>query len=239
MSTFHPTTSDPPRGLTLHTFDGLACANWPRGKSAQGKHTPNVRKILQSNKTFANHLDDFEAMQALAENNPAANQFTAREPPSKQSNASRRKQSASRASSATARSTPRPQAQKESPTSDAPPVLTPLEKEDVKMEDAPTETPRPTAKLPEGVGDVEMLLRPRVPEMPTDSELRALLAGPPLTYSQARGDWDEEDRRYPPRVFCSVCGYWGRVKCVKCGTRVCALECLDVHREECVTRYGL
>lgn len=107
------------------------------------------------------------------------------------------------------------------------------------MEDGPAETSQLAAKLPEGVGDLEMLLRPRVPEMPTDAELRALLAVPPLSYSQARGDWDEEDRRYPPRVFCSVCGYWGRVKCVKCGTRVCALECLDVHREECVTRYGL
>ena len=197
-----------------------------------------MRKILQSNKTFANHLDDFEAMQALAENNPLVNQSIVREPSVKQ-NAGRRKQSGSRASSATARSTPRPQAQKESPPSDGPPVLALLEKEDVKMEDATSEASRPAMKLPEGVGDVEMLLKPRVPEMPSDADLRALLAAPPLSYSQARGDWDEEDRRYPARAFCSVCGYWGRVKCVKCGTRVCALGCLEVHREECVTRYGL
>ncbi|MBE3043155.1 zinc finger HIT domain-containing protein [Candidatus Bathyarchaeota archaeon] len=194
---------------------------------------------MQSNKTFANHLDDFEALQTHAENNPAATQITPREPPAKLPNAARRKQSASRASSATARSTPRPQALVESPAADGPPVLAPLEREDVKMEDGPAETPRPAVRLPEGAGDVEMLLQPRVPEMPSDADLRALLAGPPLSYSQARGNWDEEDRRYPPRMFCSVCGYWGRVKCVKCGTRVCALECLDLHKEGCVTRYGM
>ncbi|KAL2161471.1 hypothetical protein VTH06DRAFT_8033 [Thermothelomyces fergusii] len=42
------------------------------GSRAQTKHTPNVRKILQSQKTFANHLDDYQAMLALAESNPAA-----------------------------------------------------------------------------------------------------------------------------------------------------------------------
>lgn len=45
--------------------------------------------------------------------------------------------------------------------------------------------------------------------------------------------------RYPPRYFCEVCGYWGRVRCTKCGARVCALDCLEVHREECLARYGL
>ena len=70
-------------------------------------------------------------------------------------------------------------------------------------------------------------------------ELRELLAAPPLTYLEARAGWTEADQKYPVRMFCEVCGYWGRVKCMKCGTRVCALECLEAHREECMTRYGV
>ncbi|SPN96975.1 uncharacterized protein DNG_00495 [Cephalotrichum gorgonifer] len=223
----------------------------PTKGRAQGKHTPNVRKILASMKTFSNHLDDFEALQNQTENSTPANPGTPREPPAKQSSSARRKQAAqgSRASSATARSTPArltTAATDPTPTADGPPVLTSLDNEDTEMVDADREGAgeeqeprRPAVRLPEGLGDVEALLGSRAPDMPSDAELRALVAGPPLTYNQARGDWDEEDRRYPVRVFCSVCGYWGRVKCVKCGTRVCALDCLDLHREGCVTRYGL
>lgn len=208
-----------------------------------------MRKILQSNKTFANHLDDFEALQSNEGGTPA-NVPTPREPAAKQgAAAAARRKASSRASSATGRSTPRPLA-REASTAEGPPVLAPLEKEDVKMEDADADTDTgngaegsaakgPEVRLPEGSGDVEALLRSRVPDMPSDAELRALLAGPPLSYSQARGAWGEEDVRYPVRVFCSICGYWGKVRCVKCGTRVCALECMESHREECITRYGL
>ena len=85
-------------------------------------------------------------------------------------------------------------------------------------------------------GDADPLLMSRVPPLPTDAEMRRLLAAPPLSYGEARGNWGVT---YPARVFCEVCGYWGRVRCLKCGTRVCALECLETHREECVTRYGM
>lgn len=78
-----------------------------------------------------------------------------------------------------------------------------------------------------------------MPPLPTDDELRGLVQGPPLTYPEARADYGDDERRYPTRVFCEICGYWGRVKCTKCGTPVCALDCLELHREECVTRYGL
>lgn len=88
-------------------------------------------------------------------------------------------------------------------------------------------------------GDSDPLLVSRVPPFPTDDELRALMTAPPLSYLEARATWGEEEARYPTRVFCEVCGYWGRVKCIKCGVRVCALNCLEAHREECMTRYGL
>lgn len=92
---------------------------------------------------------------------------------------------------------------------------------------------------PSHPGDDDPLLVSRVPPFPSDEELRELMTAPPLNYLEARGKFEEDEPRYPVRVFCGVCGYWGRVKCMKCGSRVCGLGCLEVHREECVTRYGL
>ncbi|KAL2170056.1 hypothetical protein VTG60DRAFT_5328 [Thermothelomyces hinnuleus] len=112
----------------------------------------------------------------------------------------------------------------------------------------PSTYPRESAILPPYArppprphpGDADPLLVSRVPPFPSDDELRALMTAAPLSYLEARAAWDEDGPgRYPVRVFCAVCGYWGRVKCMKCGTRVCALDCLEAHREECVTRYGL
>lgn len=178
-----------------------------------------MRKILQSQKTFANHLDDFQAMLALAENNPSANPSN---PP---------RTSTPAASSSGKR--PPPKAASKAAKADA--------DRDTDMADAPPPVLPPYTKAPPTAhqGDTDPLLISRVPDMPSDEELRALLAVPPLNYIEARAGWTEEDRKYPIRHFCEVCGYWGRVKCMKCGTRVCALECLEMHREECVTRYGL
>ncbi|ORY65965.1 uncharacterized protein BCR38DRAFT_428895 [Pseudomassariella vexata] len=176
------------------------------------KSTPNVRKILQSQKTFANHLDDYLA---LSETNAGA-----------------------------------AAAQKKPETSLRPASKsTGAKQEDTSMADVPAEgvaatedTLLPVSDRPRPAAhplDNDPLLVSRVPPMPSDEELRALMSAPPLTYLEARAGWKEEDQKYPVRVFCEVCGYWGRVKCIKCGTRVCALECLDTHKEECVTRYGL
>jgi zinc finger HIT domain-containing protein 1 len=182
-----------------------------------------VRKILQSQKTFANHLDDHEAMLALAENNPAANTNPSRAPPAPPTNTTTKRSTAPNKSSKLTASASK------------------LDDPDVEMTDVLPPVLPPYTKDPPAVhtGDTNPLLMSRVPPIPTDEELRKLLAAPPLSYIEARAGWSEEDRRYPIRYFCEVCGYWGRVKCVKCGTRVCALDCLETHREECVTRYGL
>lgn len=34
----------------------------------------------------------------------------------------------------------------------------------------------------------------------------------------------------PPRHFCSVCGYWGRHACARCGMRYCCLKCQETHK---------
>ena len=36
--------------------------------------------------------------------------------------------------------------------------------------------------------------------------------------------------RYPSRTFCSVCGYWGKYGCTRCGERYCSETCGDTHR---------
>jgi len=35
----------------------------------------------------------------------------------------------------------------------------------------------------------------------------------------------------PPRMMCSVCGYWGRYKCRRCAMPYCGKTCEDVHGE--------
>lgn len=203
-----------------------------------GKHTPNVRRILASQKTFANHLDDFIASGAGLD--PAASTATGG---NSRSAAAAATAAISRARTAGA---PQPSQRKPSEASAAKPggKQTAEKPEDVEMTDAPEPS---SAYLQSYAGtlpaahpsDDDPLLVSRVPPIPTDEELGALLSAPPLSYIDAKAGWNDEDQRYPTRVFCEVCGYWGRVRCMKCGVRVCALECLETHREECVTRYGL
>lgn len=173
-----------------------------------------MRKILQSQKTFGNYLDDFLALQ--------------------QSEGAVAVTTTSTAQTASSSNNKRPSMSKNANTAD----------KDVVMMDAaaPTtfnllDTPANPPPAPHP-GDDDPLLASRVPDLPTDAELRALLAHPPLTYLEARGTYNGSVGP-PPRVFCEVCGYWGKVRCMKCGTRVCALDCLETHREECMTRYGL
>ncbi|KFH44483.1 hypothetical protein ACRE_047300 [Hapsidospora chrysogenum ATCC 11550] len=184
------------------------------GRKAQGK-TGTVRKILQSQKTFANHLDDFLAFQQ-AEASAAAASANSR-----------------RANTNKSATTPVTQDPEDTSMTDADAATAAANTSPPALFPPPYRSPPPSHP-----GDSDPLLMSRVPEPPTDREIRALLAHPPLTYLEARGTWEERGRP-PARAFCEVCGYWGRVRCMKCGTRVCALDCLETHREECVTRYGL
>ncbi|PHH64198.1 hypothetical protein CDD81_4945 [Ophiocordyceps australis] len=181
-------------------------------RSGRGKHTPTVRKIMQSQKTFANHVDDFLAMQALADVNPSTQANSSSKRPSVAS----KKDSVSSASAKHHHHHQHHHHQADKDT-------------------AMPDTPAPKTAPP----DEDPLLASRVPPMPSDEELERLLAHPPLTYLEACGSLQLDTCRYPTRAFCEICGYWGRVRCIKCGSRVCALECLEAHREECVKRYGM
>ncbi|KAI0858578.1 hypothetical protein F4860DRAFT_516791 [Xylaria cubensis] len=215
------------------------------------KYTPNVRKILQSQKTFANHLDDYVALLSQQEANPATtnnntnNNGGGGTPANASAEATGTRKSAAQrqASASAAASSKKPAAA----------AAAKQEPEDVEMLDVPdTSSSQPRSAIltphplpPTCPGDDDPLLASRLPAFPSDDELRALLVAPPLSYLEARGTWPpdttngDRQQQYPTRAFCVVCGYWGRVRCMKCGTRVCALECLETHQEECITRYGL
>ena len=194
-----------------------------------------MRKILQSQKTFANHLADYEALSAIS--GPIQPTPAIRTAP---------------VATTTASSTFKPRSHKKKDANEAlgPTTLrrvTAAPKEgsiikseavDTSMSDAPGLSLGSATLPPLHARDGDSLLVSRTPQIPLQAEIDALLAAPPLSYNEARGSWVEEDRRKPTRHFCEVCGYWGLVKCTRCGGRVCALECLNVHQEECFTRYG-
>uniref|UniRef100_A0A060TII4 ARAD1D46772p n=1 Tax=Blastobotrys adeninivorans TaxID=409370 RepID=A0A060TII4_BLAAD len=60
-----------------------------------------------------------------------------------------------------------------------------------------------------------------------------------------KGAKSYQDVVTPPSVYpareplCSICGYWGRVSCIRCGAKYCSIPCEAVHREtRCLKVYG-
>lgn len=85
--------------------------------------------------------------------------------------------------------------------------------------------------------DDEPLLKVNVPAAPSAEELDALLSAPPLSYNAARSAPPPPHK--PQRQFCEICGYWGTIKCMKCGARVCGLECKGAHDDgRCLKFYA-
>ncbi|PVI06931.1 hypothetical protein DM02DRAFT_513810 [Periconia macrospinosa] len=60
------------------------------------------------------------------------------------------------------------------------------------------------------------------------AELQALLSSPPLPYAASHAA-PPPPNGPPRRHFCDNCGYWGSIKCIKCGARICGLECKEAH----------
>ena len=80
----------------------------------------------------------------------------------------------------------------------------------------------------------DLLLKTYTPAPPSAAEMEALVSAPPLSYNQARV---APPVGKPQRYFCEICGYWGSVRCMKCGARVCGLECKVTHDEGRCLRY--
>ena len=60
--------------------------------------------------------------------------------------------------------------------------------------------------------------------------------GLPLSYSSARAD---PSTRRARRVFCEICGYWGKYRCYKCNARYCDLDCKATHDETRCERFWM
>lgn len=175
----------------------------------QKKTTPNVRRILMSQKTFANHLADEEAFLALQQQHPPS--AAPRVPALKSS-----------------RSTPNI---KRSSTSEV---------QSTHGGVSQTGTARAGGIVSSGARDRlddEPLLKSQVPSAPSEELMEALLSGPPLSYNAARAAPPPPGK--PQRRFCEICGYWGTIKCMKCGARVCGLECKGAHDDgRCLKFYA-
>lgn len=144
---------------------------------------------------------------------------------------------------------PAPQIKKETTQEDGDTVMADAQSsEDVTMtetEAAMTQdgTDSATAQAdsyPKEWDDDPLLRSDGVPVMPSEKVMQILLSEPPLSYSAARATPLDEEHRPPSRNFCAICGYWGRVKCGKCGEWTCGImECWKSHEGVCeMAQYG-
>ncbi|KAF2198987.1 hypothetical protein GQ43DRAFT_474056 [Delitschia confertaspora ATCC 74209] len=158
--------------------------------------TSATKKILLSNKTIKNWLDDEEAMLQLQQQAP---------PPRDPARAARALVNRRLSTLASVPGTP---FEANSPVPSIPAAIPRIE--DATMSDDPL-----------------LSISKSVPREPDRAEIEALLAVPPLPYSASFATSSAGGT--PQRFFCDNCGYWGRIRCLKCGTRVCGLECKDAH----------
>lgn len=201
-------------------------------RGTRAKTTSNVRRILQSQKTFMNHLADEEAALAAGGGGAAAVQglgnVAAAAARSKVAAAAATR-SSTPASLATTTTTATGRRGRVSTGAMLTSTPTPApeqgegEGEDVKKEDEP----RP--KLHKTKHDNDLLLRSYAPSMPSGRVMQRLLSEPPLSYNAARAGPPSSTR--PARAFCCMCGYWGKIRCKNCHLRTCGLDCYRVHED--------
>lgn len=194
------------------TIPNKTTENAPKPGGFKSKTTSNVRRILMSQKTFANHLADEEA--ALAAQSQTAGAV-----------------SIPRASGL--RPAGNPSIPKRSSTLDLqPPPSTSARPTNIQTSSATAPPPSP----PKDPGAEEPLLKSYIPSVPSEAVIESLLSAPPLSYNAARAAPSKGNSQ---RHFCEICGYWGLIKCMKCGARYCSLVCKGPHDEDrCLKFYA-
>lgn len=183
------------------------------GGAARAGKTTNTKKILASGKTFTHYLDDEEAEIARTGRRDGDTEATVQ-----------------------------PQRASKTPLARRKPA-----REDNSMSGSPAPTSGastgPSNALITSHGPEVMDLdvdeeEDGVPPLPSKEELEAVLAAPPLTYIQARSA-PPPPSAPPARRFCETCGYWGRVRCMKCGAMTCSVACKDDHDQfKCLKMYA-
>ncbi|KAL2799101.1 hypothetical protein BJX66DRAFT_273726 [Aspergillus keveii] len=195
------------------------------GRGTRTKTTSNVRRILQSQKTFRNHLDDEEA--ALAQ---AASSTTASTAAQRLSLNKITKSSSSRRSSTPA-TTPRPDPATARSKKDLPSPASqkPSTTDNTTSTNQEHDSRDPGNGLIKSQHDNDPLLKSYTPTAPSERIMRALLSEPPLTYNASRAG--PPVTRKSARKFCCICGYWGKIRCRNCHQRTCGIECYKVHED--------
>ncbi|OCL14089.1 hypothetical protein AOQ84DRAFT_59542 [Glonium stellatum] len=190
----------------------------PGKAKSGGAKTPATKKILTSQKNIAHWLADEEALLQQAQSQSTSRTAISRTPAAKVAKTPASK--AKRGSLAATPSTPTQAATPTPFTSDTP----------------STATPAPATITPPARDDSLLDVTITVPPPLNEEAIAALLAAPPLPYAAARAG-PPSAIALPQRHFCDTCGYWGRIRCLKCGARVCGLECKDAHEQTRCTRF--
>lgn len=205
-------------------------------RNSRAKTTSNVRRVLQSQKTFANHLDDEEAAIALGTgtglvqglgNKAAA--AAAAQAKGKQAVTAAARRSSTPAVTSSSTAARRKRASVMDPAVSTPTTPAPSTPETT---DAAADTDGDSdrkQKLLKTEHDNDPLLRSYAPSVPSDRIMQQLLAEPPLSYNASRVGPPPSTR--PPRAFCCMCGYWGKIRCKSCHQRTCGLDCYRVHED--------
>lgn len=177
----------------------------PMPAGSKSKVTQNVRRILASQKTFANHLADEEASLSSQDHNLSV-------------------LGSSRTGSTRLLKTK--SVQKRSSSAQIPSTPT-INHHTIASEAAIADSSKEDRHSPNrDTIDDDPLLKTYVPSAPSEAIMDALLSGAALSYNSARA---APSVGKPQRRFCEICGYWGTIKCLKCGARVCGLECRNAH----------
>lgn len=203
-------------------------------RGTRAKTTSNVRRILQSQKTFRNHLDDEEA----AINNAGGAVGTTQVSGGAAAAAAKNNKVTAAAAAAVARRSSTPATTPSASTTGGKnkkrvsAVGAAAEKstsatEESEAMDVDAEESAP--KLLKTEHDNDPLLKSYTPSMPSDRLIQKLLAEPPLTYNASRAGPRVVARA--PRHFCCMCGYWGKIRCKNCHLRTCGLDCYRVHED--------
>ncbi|KAL4936104.1 hypothetical protein BDV06DRAFT_114009 [Aspergillus oleicola] len=212
----------------------------PRESATRGtrtKVTSNVRRILQSQKTFRNYLDDEEA--AMAQAGVGAGGAVTGAAQRVQGNKVAKTASSSARRSATPAATPKAgttkatKATKATKDTKKPSATTTTTSTDpstsqdqAEIKLSPEQEPNHLIKSEH---DNDPLLKSYIPSVPSDRIMRLLLSEPPLSYNASRAG--------PPitgqsaRKFCCICGYWGKIRCRNCHQRTCGGECYKTHED--------
>ncbi|KAL4932617.1 putative HIT finger domain protein [Aspergillus undulatus] len=204
-------------------------------RGARTKVTSNVRRILQSQKTFRNYLDDEEAALAQAQAATGSSGVAAQQQrvalgkvvkPSRRSATPASTNKAGPSSSKSVKETPK---QPDTNTTAEPFTQPPETEPQDQDQDTKDAEDANQYHLIKSEHDNDPLLRSYIPSAPSERIMRALLAEPPLSYNASRAGPPVTGRS--ARRFCCICGYWGKIRCRNCHQRTCGIECYKTHED--------